>query len=80
MGVSGYGPALYERLLSWPADEAKRRGLPAYVVAFDRTLQEVAARRPGDLSALAQVHGLGPARVEAYGEILLKMLRTPAPA
>ncbi len=80
VAVSGYDPALYERLRSWRADEAKRRGLPAYVVAFDRTLQEVAARRPGDLSALAQVHGLGPARVEAYGEILLKMLRTPAPA
>jgi ATP-dependent DNA helicase RecQ len=73
--VASYDPALYERLRAWRAEEAKRRGLPAYVVAFDRTLQEVAARRPGDLSSLSQVHGLGPARVEAYGEILLKMLR-----
>lgn len=72
---AGYDPALYERLRAWRAEEARRRGLPAYVVAFDRTLQEVAARRPADLAALSQVHGLGPARVEAYGEVLLQMLR-----
>jgi ATP-dependent DNA helicase RecQ len=78
VAVGAYDPALYERLRAWRAEEAKRRGLPAYVVAFDRTLQEVAARRPGDLSSLSQVHGLGPARVEAYGEILLTMLRSSA--
>lgn len=74
--VASYDPALYERLRAWRADEAKRRGLPAYVVAFDRTLQEVAARRPGDLAALSQIHGLGPARIEAYGDVILTMLRT----
>ena len=53
---------------------ARRRGLPAYVVAFDRTLQELASRRPVDLRGLESVHGLGPARIDAYGKAILSVL------
>lgn len=70
-----YDTALFERLRSHRAEVARRRGFPAYVVAFDRSLQEMAARRPQSAAELAGIAGFGPARVEAYGEGFLALLR-----
>jgi ATP-dependent DNA helicase RecQ len=70
-----YDPALFERLRSHRNEVARRRGFPAYVVAFDRSLQEMAARRPRSAAELAGITGFGPARVEAYGEGFLAVLR-----
>jgi len=67
-------PDLLARLRSWRTAEAKRRGLPAYVIFHDATLEALAARRPRDASGLRAVRGVGPAKLEAYGEALLQVL------
>jgi ATP-dependent DNA helicase RecQ len=72
---SNADPALIERLKAARRDLAKARGVPAYVVCHDRTLFEIAAHKPLTLAALAEVHGMGPARVDAYGKELLAALR-----
>ena len=41
----------------------------------DRTLVELAVRRPRSMDALGAVHGVGPARLERYGERLLAVLK-----
>ncbi len=66
--------ALFERLRAWRADTARRLGYPAYVVAFDRTLEEVAARRPSRPEDLVGITGLGAERIRAYGEGLLAVV------
>ncbi|RLB63831.1 MAG: hypothetical protein DRI90_05965, partial [Deltaproteobacteria bacterium] len=46
------------------------------------TLVEIATARPTTLAALELVHGMGPARIDAYGELLLAVVRAvvePAP-
>ena len=53
--------ALLEALRAWRLKAA--RGKPAYTVANNRTLEAIAASRPADLDALAQIHGVGPAFV-----------------
>jgi len=53
---------------------AKARGVPAYVVALDRTLLEMATRAPRSLQELLGVFGMGPARVETYGDGFLRVL------
>ncbi len=63
--------ALFERLRAERLALAKEQGVPAYVVCHDRTLMEIAADKPRDARELAKVAGMGPARVEAYGERLL---------
>ncbi|MFO0606592.1 MAG: ATP-dependent DNA helicase RecQ [Polyangiales bacterium] len=73
--VIAYDAALFEKLRSHRNEVARRRGFPAYVVAFDRSLQEMAARRPRSAAELAAITGFGPARVEAYGEGFLAVLR-----
>ena len=48
--------------------------MPPYVVFHDRTLLELAARRPTSLDELAGVGGIGAAKLERYGEALLAVL------
>jgi ATP-dependent DNA helicase RecQ len=65
----------FERLRAHRAQVAKSRGVPAYVVAFDRTLVEMATRRPRSHAELLEVFGMGPARVEQYGDGFLEVMR-----
>jgi ATP-dependent DNA helicase RecQ len=64
----------FERLRAHRAQVAKARGVPAYVVALDRTLLEMATRAPRSLQELLGVFGMGPARVETYGDGFLRVL------
>jgi ATP-dependent DNA helicase RecQ len=66
--------ALYEKLRARRAEIAKQSGLPAYIVAHDRTLVEMAQKKPQSKGALLELHGMGPARVEQYGERFLTVL------
>ena len=62
---------------------AKEQGVPAYVVFPDRSLMEMARARPTDPGALSQIHGVGAAKLERYGDIFLHLIRgheRPAPA
>jgi len=65
----------FERLRSHRAQIARSRGVPAYVVALDRTLIEMATRAPRSHAELLDVFGMGPARVESYGDGFLEVLR-----
>ncbi|MBS0411553.1 MAG: HRDC domain-containing protein, partial [Proteobacteria bacterium] len=40
----------------------------------DRTLAEIAARKPGSLDGLAQISGVGSVKLERYGEQVLAVL------
>jgi ATP-dependent DNA helicase RecQ len=70
-------PELLARLKRWRTDEAARRSLPPYVVFHDRTLAAIAAARPRDAGQLGAVKGVGPAKLAAYGEAVLALVRTP---
>ncbi|NJS13527.1 MAG: hypothetical protein HC788_01635, partial [Sphingopyxis sp.] len=50
-------------------------GVPPYVIAHDSVLRELTVRRPGNLSALADVPGLGARKIAAYGEAMLAVVR-----
>jgi ATP-dependent DNA helicase RecQ len=66
--------ALFEKLRAHRAEVARERGVPAYVVAHDRTLEHMAALRPRDAGALRSIFGMGPSRVEQYGEGFLRVI------
>jgi len=65
---------LLRRLKGWRSAEARRRGVPAYVVFHDSTLEELAARKPTDRERLRDIRGVGAAKIERYGEDLLGVL------
>lgn len=72
--LGGDDRALFERLRARRAEIAKQRATPAYVVAHDRTLADMAKKRPRTREAMLSVHGMGPARVEQYGERFLEVI------
>jgi DNA helicase-2/ATP-dependent DNA helicase PcrA len=72
--------ALAARLRDWRLERSRADGVPAYVVATNACLDEVCRRLPGDEDELAEVPGMGPARVERYGQDLLELVRAGAGA
>jgi DNA helicase-2/ATP-dependent DNA helicase PcrA len=72
--AAGDGPAL-AALKTWRRDRAKADGVPAYVVFHDRTLEQIAGLQPSSLGELAAVSGVGPAKLERYGEEVLEAVR-----
>jgi ATP-dependent DNA helicase RecQ len=73
--LDGRARAAFERLRAHRAKVARARGVPAYVVAHDRTLVAMAARFPSSPAELLEVPGMGPARIEQYGDGFLEALR-----
>ncbi len=72
--TDGTDYVLFETLKVWRRREAAERAVPPYVVFHDRTLAAIASLRPRSLEALAQVPGIGPAKLAAYGRTLLELL------
>jgi ATP-dependent DNA helicase RecQ len=71
--------SLFESLRSTRLDIARAKGVPAYVICHDRTLLEIAAYKPTSMEALADIFGMGPARIENYGEPFLDTVNAHAP-
>ena len=71
---SDFDVELWEALKRWRVQAAKERGVPAYIVFTDATLMAVVERRPSTLEELGEVPGIGPAKLEAYGDVLLELL------
>ena len=54
---------------------SRKEEVPAYIVFSDRTLAELALRRPTTLAAMAKVRGVGEMKLERYGEAFLDVIR-----
>ena len=54
---------------------ARKEAVPAYIVFSDRTLAEMALRRPASLAALSNVRGVGEMKLARYGEQFLAVIR-----
>jgi DNA helicase-2/ATP-dependent DNA helicase PcrA len=65
-------------LKEWRLARARAEEVPAYVVFNDRTLAELVARTPTTLAELADIPGIGPAKLERYGDDLLAALAAVA--
>jgi superfamily I DNA/RNA helicase len=61
-------------LREWRRKRAKDDGVPAYVVLHDRHLDGVAARAPATLDELAGCDGIGPTKLDRYGDDILAVL------
>ena len=71
--LSAADEELAERLRAWRTGEAKRLGVPAYVVMHNQALAAVAQARPATPRQLLNVKGMGDAKVEKFGEAILRI-------
>ena len=67
------GP-LAEQLRAWRRKRAEADGVPAYVVFNDRTLAALSERQPRSRGELLAVEGIGPSKLDKYGDELLALL------
>jgi ATP-dependent DNA helicase RecQ len=65
---------LFDRLKTLRRSLAVARSVPAYVVFSDATLMRIAEERPGSADALLRISGIGPKKLELYGEVLLELV------
>ncbi|MBZ0106339.1 MAG: DNA helicase RecQ [Sulfuricella denitrificans] len=57
---------------------AREQGVPPYVIFHDSTLLEILERRPGSLTEMGQISGIGQAKLTRYGDEFLKVLEDAA--
>jgi ATP-dependent DNA helicase RecQ len=74
-GNKTVNPALSSRLRAWRSEMAAKRGVPAYVVLHDSTIDGIAALRPTTLAELRGIPGIGDKKLEHYGEELIALVR-----
>ena len=65
-----------EELKDWRLEHARSRSVPAYVVFTDATLIAIAEQLPTDADSLSAIPGVGPSKLELYGEEIVDLVRT----
>jgi ATP-dependent DNA helicase RecQ len=73
--MDGDALANWEALRKWRTQAAREHGVPAYVIFHDATLAELARSAPESIDQLAEVPGIGAAKLERYGDEILETLR-----
>ncbi len=73
--ADGPSDPMFEALRERRRAIAAEAGVPPYVVFHDSTLRGIVAARPASLAELAQVQGVGEAKLARYGEAMLDALR-----
>jgi ATP-dependent DNA helicase RecQ len=66
--------ALYDALKAKRLDIARERGVAAFVIFSDRTLLDMAAKKPKTLAQFGEVFGVGRAKTEALGPEFLRVI------
>ncbi|WP_299440964.1 ATP-dependent DNA helicase UvrD2 [uncultured Phycicoccus sp.] len=66
---------LFEALREWRLATAKEADVPAFVVFTDATLTAIAERVPADSRELSRITGVGPAKLERFGDAVLTIVK-----
>jgi ATP-dependent DNA helicase RecQ len=67
---------LFQRLKELRARLAAEAGIPAYIVFHDRTLREMAQRKPCTEEDLLQISGVGERKAARYGAAFLAAINS----
>jgi ATP-dependent DNA helicase RecQ len=61
-------------LRAWRSEVARKRGVPAYVVLHDSTIDGIASARPTTPEQLRDIPGIGDKKLERYGRELIALI------
>jgi DNA helicase II / ATP-dependent DNA helicase PcrA len=71
-------PAAEQALRAWRTDRSRKDKVPPFIVLHDRTLLAIASVRPGSLVELRRIDGIGPTKLDLYGEEIVAVLAAAA--
>jgi superfamily II DNA helicase RecQ len=69
---------VFSRLRDWRKAVAEKEGVPVYVVLTNEQLAQIVQKKTNTKAGLKEIEGVGDARVEKYGDAILKLLAAPA--
>ena len=72
--LSGRDQELLTDLKSLRSQISRLRGIPAYIVFNDRSLADMARRRPATEAEFAAVHGVGQAKLKKFADEFLALI------
>jgi ATP-dependent DNA helicase RecQ len=70
----GVDQGLFDALRQLRRDEAVSRAVPAYIVFGDRTLRDLARRRPSTVERMLDVHGIGRQKAADFGQQFVEFI------
>jgi ATP-dependent DNA helicase RecQ len=71
----GVDEKLFEVLRTKRSELAATRGVPAYIVFSDKTLKDIALKKPVDAGQFSAVFGVGAAKQKEYADIFVAVVR-----
>ncbi|NTF17858.1 DNA helicase RecQ [Agrobacterium rubi] len=72
--LQGDDAALYELLRARRTEISRSERLAPYMVLPDATLAALAIKRPGELEGMLGIHGIGPSKLDRYGQAFLDVI------
>ena len=78
-GQTHYDEVLFEELRVWRLETAREIDKPPFVVFHNAVLERIAAHRPTTLDALVAIKGIGPRKLEQYGQAVLAIVASHEP-
>jgi ATP-dependent DNA helicase RecQ len=77
-GAEAVDGTLFEQLRALRKRLADAEGVPAYIVFSDAVLRQMAERVPRTRQEMLLISGVGPVKLERYGDAFLEALRDGA--
>jgi DNA helicase II / ATP-dependent DNA helicase PcrA len=65
---------LFDALKAWRLERARTDQVSPFIVAYDSVIAEIAERRPRSAAELLSIPGIGPGKVDRYGEEILAIV------
>jgi ATP-dependent DNA helicase RecQ len=72
--LSSVEQAIFDKLRWWRVETARKHNVPAYVIFHDATMREIAKAKPGSLSDLRNITGVGEKKLETYGDEIISLI------
>lgn len=67
--------AVFSKLREKRKELAVKEGVPPFVIFTDEQLSQIVKQKPDNLGKLAAIQGVGQAKIEKYGKIVLNVLQ-----
>ena len=75
-GMDAQSLQILSALKAWRLEKARELDVPAFHVFSNKVLDNIATLKPRTQEQLLSVSGIGPAKAEGYGTILLKIINS----
>lgn len=70
---------VFQSLRAWRSEQARAQNVAAFVILHHSVLSAIAAQLPVTLEALSKVNGIGPHKLEQYGQAVIELVRKHTP-